>query len=424
MYRKSVLVVSGCDEKKRLTRLLADAGFNIEEISSRADVTLDPTGYDCCVRVLTPEPPGKPVDEPSGLSKSDLFDALNSLAEQVTACLAYIDTNFNIIWVNNSCAQLLRRRPEETRGQKFPDLLACPDYGSILENVLAAQETWASVCEPLAFSGQREDDVTFWNTIVSPVKDDSGTIKGLVVLLADVTEYTRAEKALHQSEETSRAILKALPDLVFRVSGDGTILGVNKDTDPLLQDAPIKCLGKPIRSLLPRDVARVAMHKITKALQRQEVQTLNFDLNIDGVLRCYESRMVPAAKDEVLALVRNETHRRQAERELVRARKALEAAYHREHRIAEVLQHALVSEVMTTAPGCKIAARYQPALKEAEVGGDFYDVFRLANGGLALVIGDVSGKGLAAASHTAMAKYTCSGLMCMKIPNRRVCWRG
>jgi sigma-B regulation protein RsbU (phosphoserine phosphatase) len=52
-----------------------------------------------------------------------------------------------------------------------------------------------------------------------------------------------------------------------------------------------------------------------------------------------------------------------------------------------------------------IAGTYRPALKEAEVGGDFYDVFELPDGRFALVMGDVSGKGLQAAVHTATAKY-------------------
>ena len=45
-----------------------------------------------------------------------------------------------------------------------------------------------------------------------------------------------------------------------------------------------------------------------------------------------------------------------------------------------------------------MAARYLPAAAEAEVGGDWYDVIPLARGGVGLVMGDVAGKGLAAAS--------------------------
>ena len=91
--------------------------------------------------------------------------------------------------------------------------------------------------------------------------------------------------------------------------------------------------------------------------------------------------------------------------ESARARENLEGAYRREHHIADVLQRAMVPAVTLEIPGYGLAARYQPALEEAEVGGDFYDVFRLRDGRIALVVADVSGKGLQAAVHTAAAKY-------------------
>jgi len=56
-------------------------------------------------------------------------------------------------------------------------------------------------------------------------------------------------------------------------------------------------------------------------------------------------------------------------------------------------------------PGWSIAAMYRPAGAENEVGGDFYDVFRVP-GGWMLVIGDVTGRGAHAASVTAVARYT------------------
>jgi sigma-B regulation protein RsbU (phosphoserine phosphatase) len=92
--------------------------------------------------------------------------------------------------------------------------------------------------------------------------------------------------------------------------------------------------------------------------------------------------------------------------DLVDLERQKELVYQREHHIAEVLQRALIPEIGVDIPGCRIAAKYQSALTdEARVGGDFYDVFVLSNGHLGLVMGDVSGKGLEAAVHTAMAKY-------------------
>jgi anti-sigma regulatory factor (Ser/Thr protein kinase) len=72
--------------------------------------------------------------------------------------------------------------------------------------------------------------------------------------------------------------------------------------------------------------------------------------------------------------------------------------YEREHHIAETLQRSLLPKSLPELPGLAVAARYLPAAAEAEVGGDWYDVIPIAGGGVGLVMGDVAGKGLAAAS--------------------------
>ncbi|MDH7602436.1 MAG: MASE3 domain-containing protein [Armatimonadota bacterium] len=81
-------------------------------------------------------------------------------------------------------------------------------------------------------------------------------------------------------------------------------------------------------------------------------------------------------------------------------------SYQRESTIADILQRTFMSESELTTDKFEITQVYQPATNEALVGGDFYDAFEMSDGRTALVIGDVSGKGLRAAVHTAMIKYT------------------
>jgi len=88
--------------------------------------------------------------------------------------------------------------------------------------------------------------------------------------------------------------------------------------------------------------------------------------------------------------------------------------YEREHRIAETLQRSLLPERLPQLPGLGVAARYLPAAAEAEVGGDWYDVIPIPGGEVGLVMGDVAGKGLAAASmvgrlRSAMRAYALEG---------------
>jgi serine phosphatase RsbU (regulator of sigma subunit) len=83
----------------------------------------------------------------------------------------------------------------------------------------------------------------------------------------------------------------------------------------------------------------------------------------------------------------------------------LERAERARSEIAETLQRGLLPSPLPHIPGWAIAAMYRPAGAENEVGGDFYDAFRVP-GGWMLVIGDVTGRGAHAASVTALARYT------------------
>jgi len=73
--------------------------------------------------------------------------------------------------------------------------------------------------------------------------------------------------------------------------------------------------------------------------------------------------------------------------------------------IGETLQRGLLPPPLPDLPGWSVAAMYRPAGAENEVGGDFYDLFRVP-GGWMLVVGDVTGRGARAASITAVARYT------------------
>ncbi|MBA4370101.1 MAG: hypothetical protein C0418_00790 [Coriobacteriaceae bacterium] len=83
----------------------------------------------------------------------------------------------------------------------------------------------------------------------------------------------------------------------------------------------------------------------------------------------------------------------------------------REHAVASVLQSSLVPARVPSPEGLDIASEYRVGSPDAEIGGDYYDVFRTPDGRWALVIGDVCGKGVEAATKTSMIKYATRGLV-------------
>ncbi|MFD3481063.1 SpoIIE family protein phosphatase [Streptomyces sp. NPDC058695] len=97
--------------------------------------------------------------------------------------------------------------------------------------------------------------------------------------------------------------------------------------------------------------------------------------------------------------------RRAYETELLRARQESERERERLKSLNATLQKTLLPPALVNVPGLDVAAHYHIASLD-EVGGDFYDLFPLAAGTWGFFLGDVCGKGAAAAAITSLARYT------------------
>jgi serine phosphatase RsbU (regulator of sigma subunit)/anti-sigma regulatory factor (Ser/Thr protein kinase) len=98
-----------------------------------------------------------------------------------------------------------------------------------------------------------------------------------------------------------------------------------------------------------------------------------------------------------------------------RAALAVDSARTAEQRaMTELLQRTLLPDALGDVPGLQLSAKYLPAGSGLKVGGDWYDVFQLADGRVAFVIGDVVGRGVLAAAvmaeiRTALRAYLLEG---------------
>jgi PAS domain S-box-containing protein len=86
-----------------------------------------------------------------------------------------------------------------------------------------------------------------------------------------------------------------------------------------------------------------------------------------------------------------------------------------ERRLAHTLQRSMLTTQLPEIAGVQVAVRYLPGSPETEVGGDWYDVIPLADGRVAIVVGDVVGRGIEAAVtmsqlRTALRAYAIDGL--------------
>ncbi len=109
---------------------------------------------------------------------------------------------------------------------------------------------------------------------------------------------------------------------------------------------------------------------------------------------------------------------RLAEEIAIRAAVAIDNAqlFFRERRTALTLQRSLLPSALPTTSDLDIVAAYNPAGEEGEVGGDWYDVIPLTSGRVAIVIGDVMGRGLRAAALMGQLRAVVRGYAVQDLP--------
>lgn len=133
-----------------------------------------------------------------------------------------------------------------------------------------------------------------------------------------------ALERLAAAERRNRALLDAIPDNMFRIRGDGTYVDFHSSRPDTLTLPPEQIVGSTIRSHMSEEDADLRMAAIRHVLESGETQS--FDLQVaalGGEIVDHEVRMVKSGDDEVLAITRDISDRKQAERELAAQREEL-----------------------------------------------------------------------------------------------------
>jgi PAS domain S-box-containing protein len=195
-------------------------------------------------------------------------------------------------------------------------------------------------------------------------------------------------------------VVETMADAVLVLDPFRRVVDANPAAAHVLGRPVAEMVGRQLADLLPRHTTVAPRDPHVRATGAREQLTLA----VEGMRRHFDARRQPLADRKgatagELVVLRDVTERQMAEdnlRELLAERT----------RVASALQSSLLPAVLQRIPGCSLAALYRPAGDGREIGGDFYDTFRVATGEWGVVLGDVSGKGAEAAAVTALVRYT------------------
>ncbi|WP_192881702.1 PAS domain-containing sensor histidine kinase [Nostoc sp. CENA543] len=222
------------------------------------------------------------------------------------------DGSRSVLYVSSGSQKLCELTPEVIKAdwQALFNILYPEDINSFTESLSVAYATVSPWCwqgRIITPSGQLK-----WLDCNSHLELQANGDVLWDGLILDITDRKQAQLQLQATERRYQAILDAIPDLMFRISRDGEYLDLKGDgaNVSLSRDAII---GRNLQEVLPSDVAAIGQEMIHTTLNTGNLQTCEYQLSTPLIWRDYEARLVVSGHDEVLAIVRDITERKQAE---------------------------------------------------------------------------------------------------------------
>lgn len=222
------------------------------------------------------------------------------------------------------------------------------------------------------------------------------------VLVATVRALLRlyeAEEEARTAADYWRATFDAISDAVFLVGPGGVVTRGNAAAGALTGTDPDGLSGVPFRSVLDGLGLGDLSEFIEAGKQSRTAAEVRIGDDRWARLTVDPVRGGKTSPEGVVCTLSDITAR-------VRAEEIRAEAAAKNERIAETLQRSLLlNRGAVSFLGVEVEGSYEAASDESLVGGDFSDVFAIDGGRVALVVGDVTGKGLAAAIYTAEIKF-------------------
>jgi PAS domain S-box-containing protein len=158
----------------------------------------------------------------------------------------------------------------------------------------------------------------------APQRDGKGRLEGMVSVIQDITEQKKAEEEVRRSNDELSAVFRALPDLYFKMSKDGTILDYKSGESKDLYTRPEQFLGFRMPEVLPPEVGALFEAAIGRVARSGREETIEYELELPHGKNAFEGRIYPLGEDQVIAFVRNITERKQSEEKLRRKTEELD----------------------------------------------------------------------------------------------------
>jgi len=115
--------------------------------------------------------------------------------------------------------------------------------------------------------------------------------------------------------DSTRILLNAIPDILFRIQRDGTFLDYMAKKEDLYV-FPERFIGKTVLEVMPSALALQIMMGIEESILTGKIQEFSYEICIADQMQSYEARIISSCNNEVAAIIRNVTEKKKEEKRL------------------------------------------------------------------------------------------------------------
>ncbi len=253
--------------------------------------------------------------EPGGHRATDVSrirqerDMLLAMLEHIPTQVAYLDPDFNFVWVNAAYARGSGHGREELIGRNHFALYPHPENRALFERVRETGQPAEFRAKPFECADQPERGTTYSDWTLTPVHDAGGHVQGLLLSLLDVTERQRAEQArgdvriasaydelawlvppndgalesLRDSEERFRAVAQSASDAIITIDRHGIIVFWNRAAETMFGYTPQEAIGQPLAFSMPERLRAAHQDAVERLVATGEPRILGETVKMIGL---------------------------------------------------------------------------------------------------------------------------------------------
>jgi len=263
------------------------------------------------------------------------------IVEHSSDVLALLDEKGTIRYVNNSLKKEFGYEPHDLLNNKIWNYIHPDDVSKVKKSFEKIMEKEGDqLTQELRLKHAEGYYAHAQTSIYNGLKNKN--INGFISTAYNITKTKEIEKELHLSLKKNKAILDALPELLFIITKEGIYTDYYAfETNKLIIPSD-KIIGKNIKDTgFSKEEIETIERKIKRCLKHRSIETFEYMIPSKEKNRYYQARIAPFDKDSVIALVRDTTDTKELEKNLIDS----------ERLFREVFEHAPIGIYRTTPDG-------------------------------------------------------------------------